>query len=62
MVEPQDPAVLLFSYGTLRDTVVQMANFGQLLSGRPDSLPGYTLRIAMKSSSTHVFWQHLSPA
>jgi Gamma-glutamyl cyclotransferase, AIG2-like len=43
MVEPQDPAVLLFSYGTLRDTAVQMANFGRLLSGRPDSLPGYTL-------------------
>jgi hypothetical protein len=36
-------AVLLFSYGTLQDTAVQMANFGRHLSGRPDSLPGYTL-------------------
>jgi hypothetical protein len=36
-------AVLLFSYGTLRDSAVQMANFGRLLSGRADSLPGYTL-------------------
>jgi hypothetical protein len=43
VVEPQDPAVLLFSYGTLRDSAVQMANFGRLLSGRPDSLPGYSL-------------------
>jgi Gamma-glutamyl cyclotransferase, AIG2-like len=36
-------AVLLFSYGTLQDSAVQMANFGRLLSGRADSLPGYTL-------------------
>jgi hypothetical protein len=35
--------VLLFSYGTLQDSAVQMANFGRLLSGRADSLPGYTL-------------------
>ncbi|SRR5579859_292 len=35
--------VLLFSYGTLQDRAVQMANFGRHLSGRPDSLPGYTL-------------------
>lgn len=34
---------LLFSYGTLQDEAVQLANFGRLLSGRPDSLPGYTL-------------------
>jgi hypothetical protein len=35
--------ILLFSYGTLRDIAVQMANFGRLLLGRPDSLPGYIL-------------------
>lgn len=35
--------MLLFSYGTLRDSAVQMANFGRLLSGRADILPGYTL-------------------
>jgi hypothetical protein len=34
---------LLFSYGTLRDHTVQMANFGRHLEGRPDSLPGYIL-------------------
>jgi hypothetical protein len=35
--------ILLFSYGTLQDKAVQMANFGRLLSGRAESLPGYTL-------------------
>jgi hypothetical protein len=43
MDKPRRVAVLLFSYGTLQDDAVQMANFGRLLSGRPDSLPGYTL-------------------
>jgi len=35
--------ILLFSYGTLQVKAVQLANFGRLLSGRPDLLPGYTL-------------------
>ena len=43
MGEEKQDAVLLFSYGTLRDGAVQMANFGRLLSGRADALPGYTL-------------------
>ena len=33
--------VLLFSYGTLQDRAVQLANFGRELSGSSDSLPGY---------------------
>ena len=33
--------VLLFSYGTLQDRAVQLANFGRELLGRADSLPGY---------------------
>ncbi|GAA4572204.1 gamma-glutamylcyclotransferase family protein [Planotetraspora kaengkrachanensis] len=33
--------VNLFSYGTLQDPAVQKANFGRLLEGRPDALPGY---------------------
>lgn len=33
----------LFSYGTLRLPAVQRANFGRLLDGRPDILPGYAL-------------------
>jgi hypothetical protein len=36
----RDP-ILLFSYGTLQDKAVQIANFGRELSGRPDSMPGY---------------------
>jgi hypothetical protein len=43
MTGPSNANELLFSYGTLRDEAVQLANFGRKLSGRPDSLPGYTL-------------------
>jgi hypothetical protein len=43
MGEPTQDTVLLFSYGTLRDDAVQMANFGRLLAGRADVLPGYTI-------------------
>jgi len=38
-----DDAVLLFSYGTLRQPEVQLANYGRLLDGRPDALRGYRL-------------------
>jgi gamma-glutamylcyclotransferase (GGCT)/AIG2-like uncharacterized protein YtfP len=34
---------LLFSYGTLQQREVQLANFGRELDGRPDSMPGYRL-------------------
>jgi hypothetical protein len=43
MSNPDPISVLLFSYGTLQDKEVQMANFGRLLSGRADALPGYIL-------------------
>jgi gamma-glutamylcyclotransferase (GGCT)/AIG2-like uncharacterized protein YtfP len=33
--------VLLFSYGTLQDPAVQIANFGRRLEGRPDVLTGF---------------------
>lgn len=33
--------ILLFSYGTLQDKSVQLANFGRELLGRADALPGY---------------------
>lgn len=33
--------VLLFSYGTLQDPAVQLANFGRRLDGTPDALPGF---------------------
>jgi gamma-glutamyl AIG2-like cyclotransferase len=34
---------LLFSYGTLRDPAVQIANFGRELPGREDSVLGFRL-------------------
>jgi gamma-glutamylcyclotransferase (GGCT)/AIG2-like uncharacterized protein YtfP len=40
------PTELLFSYGSLQDKNVQIANFGRELTGRKDALPGYTLGIA----------------
>ncbi|HEY6620110.1 MAG TPA: gamma-glutamylcyclotransferase family protein [Steroidobacteraceae bacterium] len=43
MGKPAQDVVLLFSYGTLRDGAVQMANFGRLLAGRADALPGYAI-------------------
>jgi Gamma-glutamyl cyclotransferase, AIG2-like len=35
--------VLIFSYGTLQDRAVQLANFGRELTGTSDSLPGYSI-------------------
>jgi len=32
---------LLFSYGTLQQTDVQLSTFGRLLDGHDDSLPGF---------------------
>ena len=37
------PGIPLFSYGTLRQDNVQLATFGRLLDGRPDSLAGFAL-------------------
>ena len=36
--------VFLFSYGTLQDKRVQIANFGRELAGREDALSGYVRR------------------
>lgn len=33
--------VYLFSYGTLQDKAVQLANFGRELTGSADAMPGY---------------------
>jgi hypothetical protein len=63
--------ILLFSYGTLQDETVQMANFGRLLSGRPDSLPGYKLLpitiddpavVALSGKSQHMIAQRSNAA
>jgi gamma-glutamylcyclotransferase (GGCT)/AIG2-like uncharacterized protein YtfP len=37
--------VRLFSYGSLQQKNVQLANFGRQLAGRPDALPGYARRL-----------------
>lgn len=37
----EDHIVLLFSYGTLQLADVQLAQFGRLLDGSDDALPGY---------------------
>lgn len=34
---------VLFSYGTLQQRAVQLANYGRELAGEPDALPGYRL-------------------
>ena len=41
--EQAEEAVLLFSYGTLRQADVQRATYGRLLDGRSDVLIGYRL-------------------
>ncbi|MER6197952.1 gamma-glutamylcyclotransferase family protein [Streptomyces sp. NPDC001586] len=33
----------LFSYGTLQSREVQLAQFGRLLEGKPDALPGHRI-------------------
>lgn len=35
--------VLLFSYGTLQNPAVQLANFGRRLEGTPDVLTGFSI-------------------
>lgn len=41
MMLHQDFKILLFSYGTLQDKAVQVANFGRELAGQPDHMAGY---------------------
>lgn len=38
----EDSPVLLFSYGTLQDKAVQLANFGRELAGEADQMLGYS--------------------
>jgi hypothetical protein len=71
MAAPTQTDILLFSYGTLQDEAVQMANFGRLLSGRPDSLPGYIVLpieiddptvVALSGKSQHMIAQRTNGA
>jgi gamma-glutamylcyclotransferase (GGCT)/AIG2-like uncharacterized protein YtfP len=41
--DPSERGVGLFSYGTLRQREVQLANYGRELDGSPDVLSGYRL-------------------
>jgi len=43
----------IFSYGTLRQTEVQLANYGRLLTGTSDALLGYRLE-PLEISDPHV--------
>jgi gamma-glutamylcyclotransferase (GGCT)/AIG2-like uncharacterized protein YtfP len=45
MITTSTPTVLVFSYGTLQNKKVQIANFGRELTGREDALPGYARRM-----------------
>lgn len=38
-----DRSIALFSYGTLQQPEVQLANYGRLVEGQADALPGYVL-------------------
>lgn len=38
-----EPSIALFSYGTLQQPEVQLANYGRLIDGEADALPGYAL-------------------
>ena len=38
-----DASIALFSYGTLQQPEVQLANYGRLIDGEADALPGYAL-------------------
>jgi gamma-glutamylcyclotransferase (GGCT)/AIG2-like uncharacterized protein YtfP len=42
MERSTDATVLLFSYGTLQDKTVQLANFGRELTGQHDAMLGYS--------------------
>lgn len=37
----REPDILLFSYGTLQQEAVQLANFGRRLEGEADAIAGY---------------------
>jgi gamma-glutamylcyclotransferase (GGCT)/AIG2-like uncharacterized protein YtfP len=43
MRDSSEPTIRLFSYGTLRQPAVQLANFGRRLTGEADAVAGYRL-------------------
>lgn len=51
---PLAPTLLLFSYGTLQNRNVQIANFGRELNGVLDVLPGYTRRTVLLTDANVI--------
>lgn len=49
----EDYPIALFSYGTLQQPEVQLANYGRLVDGQADALPGYVLA-RLKIEDPHV--------
>lgn len=58
-----DRSIALFSYGTLQQPEVQHANYGRLIEGQADVLPGYVLAqlqiedphvVAVSGKATHT--------
>lgn len=49
----QDATIPLFSYGTLQQPEVQLANYGRLIDGEADALRGYVLA-PLSIESPHV--------
>ena len=58
-----DPRIPLFSYGTLQQPEVQLANYGRLIDAEPDVLLGYELQplliedphvVALSGKSVHM--------
>ena len=41
----EQPAISLFTYGTLQLPQVQLEKYGRLLEGQSDALPGYRLEL-----------------
>ncbi len=45
------PTHHVFSYGTLQEKAVQIANFGRQLRGHADALPGHVLRVGPRHAN-----------
>ena len=62
-----DRSIALFSYGTLQQPEVQLANYGRLVEGQADALPGYILAqltienarvVALSGKRVHTIARH----
>jgi hypothetical protein len=67
----REPTVALFSYGTLQLPQVQIANYGRLLDGSPDTIVGYRLEpltisdakvVRISGKAVHTIARHTGQA